>query len=61
MYPLEGELCGLERIPTPIAMQNIMERKFEATVLGLPNAMAFNTVPHVGITPNHKIISIATS
>jgi hypothetical protein len=39
MYPLEGELCGLERTPTLTAIQDIMERKSRAVILGLPNAM----------------------
>lgn len=29
--------------------------------LNLPNAVAFNTIPHVAPMPNHKITSVATS
>ena len=32
-----------------------------AVVLNLPTTAAFNTVPHVAVTPSHKIIFVATS
>lgn len=33
----------------------------KAPVLSSPNTSPFNSVPHVVVTPNHKIIFIATS
>jgi hypothetical protein len=29
-----------------------------AVALSLPNAVTFNTVPHVVVTPNHKVIML---
>jgi hypothetical protein len=44
--------------PEPLTVPRTPTRKSDPGVLNRPNARSFNTVPHVVVTPSHKITSL---
>jgi hypothetical protein len=61
MEPVSQPQLNVVLIRVALAMVPIHSSKILAKIPAFQMLALFNTIPHVVVTPNHKIIFIATS